>query len=424
MCFVSVNYVSITVEPWITIIAILIILALIIVVIRKRRRLWSFYKTWKTASVIAKGEEQGLYLVSSNYDKNLDCSSRINPYKDLNRQAALLSYDTNREIPRSLFSINEYIGSGNFGKVCKGELKGLYSPDSKTTVAIKSIDGPADGPELRDFLHEIKIMSHIKPHSFLVSMIGSCCLDEGETREMWLIIEYCPNSDLKNFLIENKKKLLSENDLNPINCRCLIYWAYEISKGMQYLAQNKIMHGDLAARNILLDDNLIQPGHPIAKIADFGLSKKFYENLTYAKESRVFVPWRWMAIEYMTCSYFTMASDVWSFMVVLWEIFSLGRLPYGQQDYEDVLKQLEEGFRLECPKDINEIKEWCPAKIYESLSNICFIGDPNERGSFDEVVQIMENEFTENEKMRYEELNIKYHDQRGHNYMNIGQFKK
>ena len=119
-----------------------------------------------------------------------------------------------------------------------------------------------------------------------------------------------------------------------------------------------------------------------------------------------------------------MASDVWSFGVVLWEIFSLGRLPYGQQDYEDVLKQLEEGFRLECPKDINEIKEWCPAKIYESLSNICFIGDPNERGSFDEVVQIMENELTENEKMRYEELNIKYHDQRSHNYMNIGQFKK
>ena len=230
-----------------------------------------------------------------------------------------------------------------------------YVSESMTTVAIKSIDGQADGPELRDFLQEIKIMSYIKPHPFLVSMIGSCCLDEGETREMWLIIEYCPNSDLKNFLIENKKKLLSEDDLNPINCRCLIYWAYEISKGMEYLAQNKIMHGDLAARNILLDDNLMQPGHPIAKIADFGLSKKFYENLTYPKASRVFVPWRWMAIEYMTSSYFTMASDVWSFGVVVWEIFSLGKEPYVGQNVEDMIMKLKDGYSLPCPEEAHQV---------------------------------------------------------------------
>ena len=69
MCFVSVNYESATTEPWITIIAILIILAIIILVILKRRRLWSLNKTWKTASVIAKGEEEGIYLGSSNNDK-------------------------------------------------------------------------------------------------------------------------------------------------------------------------------------------------------------------------------------------------------------------------------------------------------------------------------------------------------------------
>ena len=288
---------------------------------------------------------------------------------------------------------------------------------------MKSIDGPADGAELRDFLHEIKIMSYIKPHPFLVSMIGSCCSDEGENREMWLIIEYCPNCDLKSYLIENKQQILSERENSSVNHRCLIYWLYEISKGMEYLAQNKIMHGDLAARNVLLDDNLIQPGPPIAKIADFGLSKKFYKNVKYNKESRVFVPWRWMAMEYLIDGYFTMTSDVWSFGVVLWEIFSLGKLPYGHQDYEDVLKNLEDGYRLPCPQDVSEIIRWFPVKIYNSLSQICFKEDPKERGTFNDLVKIIEDELTDKEKFKYEALSKKYYEHRSHKYMNIGKFE-
>lgn len=203
----------------------------------------------------------------------------------------------------------------------------------------------------------------------------------------------------------------------------LIYWAYDISRGMEYLEQNKVMHGDLAARNVLLDDNLTQPGHLIAKIADFGLSKKFYENVTYTKESRVFVPWRWMAMEYLISGYFTMKSDVWSFGIVLWEIFSLGKLPYGHQDYEDVLKQLEDGYRLPCPQDVNEIKKWSPYRIYSSLSQICFKEDPKDRGSFNDVVEVLKDELTDEEKIMYETLSKKYHEQRSHNYMNIRKSK-
>ena len=92
---------------------------------------------------------------------------------DVKSQANLLPYDTKREIPRTMFEIKKQIGIGNFGTVSVGELTGLYSSNSKTTVAIKSTKGPAEGAELRDFLHEIKIMSYTKAHLNLVSMIGS-----------------------------------------------------------------------------------------------------------------------------------------------------------------------------------------------------------------------------------------------------------
>merc|ERR1719400_264135 len=126
-------------------------------------------------------------------------------------------------------------------------------------------------------------------------MIGSCSTDiEGE-KEVLLIIELCQLGDLKSFLIENKKKILKSEPIDSVDNKCLIYWAHDISKGMEFLANQNIMHGDLAARNIMLDENPIQSARPIAKIADFGLSKKFYNKKEYEKQSRLLVPWKWMA---------------------------------------------------------------------------------------------------------------------------------
>ena len=343
---------------------------------------------------------------------------------DVKSQLHLLSYDTKREISRSSFTITKLLGSGNFGTVSKGKLSGLYSSNSSTTVAIKSTKGSAEEAELRDFLQEIKIMSYTKAHLNLVSMIGSCSSELETEKEVWLIVEFCPFGDLKTFLVENKKLILSNDLSNPINDKCLIYWAYDISKGMKFLNEQNIMHGDLAARNIMLDESLVKSGHPIAKVADFGLSKRFYDNLEYEKQTRVFIPWKWMAYEYLTSDYFTLTSDVWSFGVVLWEIFSFGKAPYGHQDYNEVVSQLENGDHLTCPSEIKGITKWNPVIAYQKTTTLCFINDPNKRGTFSHVVHAIEHHLSKDELSFYKKTEESYEVERANFYMKFGKNKK
>ena len=253
----------------------------------------------------------------------------IDPKRDMKKHTKLLMYVRRREVKRDAFEIREVLGRGNFGTVYKGILKGLIGPNSRTEVAIKTTLENEGEPEYDDFIKEIKIMGHVDPHLNLVSMIGACA-DEDEEAKLWLLIEYCHFGDLKDYLVNNKKDILRGSADNPINARSLIRWTYDIAQGMEYLMQKKIMHGDLAARNVMLCKNPLHNGYMVAMVADFGLSKNFYTELKYNKSVRLMVPWRWMAIEYLTNGYFTLNSDVWSFAVLFWEILSFGKVIYSR----------------------------------------------------------------------------------------------
>ena len=337
----------------------------------------------------------------------------------IKEQVKILPFDRNRDIPRDAFETTKILGSGNFGTVYEGTIKRNYLPGSKNQVAIKTIITKEDSSECQDFQNEIKIMSYVNPHLNLVNMIASCTSELKENGNLWLLIEFCQLGDLKKYLVKHSKELLSDSGPGPINSRCLLMWTYDIANGMKFLMEANIMHGDLAARNIMLDENPLLNGYPVAKVADFGLSKNFYEYATYEKSERLLVPWRWMALEYLTRGYFTLNSDVWSFGVLVWEILSLGRVPYGIDGFEEILKKLESGYRLPCPGDINKIEIWCPQELYNQLAVKCFNADPDNRATFTDVVNVIESYLNENEKSFFNKM-TEDHETTANTYVALG----
>ena len=343
----------------------------------------------------------------------------INYTLSLNEQVKILPYNSKYEIKREFFTEKEILGSGNFGYVFLGEARSLFYPKSITPVAIKTMTDVADTDSVRALLCEIKIMSQIELDVNLVNMVACCSSQFVRTGEIWLLMEFCQLGDIKNFLIEHRSDLIrSENRKNsrgswtpvkkliePVGNRVLVQWAYDIAMGMRYLARKHIMHGDLAARNILIsagEDGLV------AKVCDFGLSKHFYDDISYKKTKRKYVPWKWMALEYLEDARFTMTSDVWSYGVVVWELFSLGKEPYPGKSYNEMLKLFKSGYRLPCPEEVQNIKSWSALEVYKKITEPCFIGDPLSRCTFSKIVDIIDTELTEEEKIRYEMLKGKY----------------
>merc|ERR1719334_2827357 len=169
---------------------------------------------------------------------------------------------------------------------------------------------------------------------------------------------------------------------SEFNGAMLWSWAHQVAQGMAYLASRKIMHGDLAARNILVGENYV------AKISDFGLSKLMYYNQDYKKTTRRLIPWAWMATEYLQTGEFNLKSDVWSFGVTLWEIFTLGNKPYGFEPYEDTKIKILAGHRLPCAEPLEYLDGG--TSIYDDVMMKCWEAEASNRPDFKEISDKLE----------------------------------
>ncbi|CAH0557393.1 unnamed protein product, partial [Brassicogethes aeneus] len=266
--------------------------------------------------------------------------------------------------------LNE-IGEGCFGKVYKGELLSdqYEKPD---IVAIKVLKETASREAEEDFLREVEIMSAFK-HPNILSLLG-VVLREGNVNPM-MVFEFMPHGDLAE-LLRFQKKTLIEEDVPQLSDKHLISIALQIARGMRYLAAQRFVHRDLACRNCLVAEG------PTVKIADFGMSRDVYTCDYYKIGGSRLLPVRWMSPESVVYGRFTLESDIWSYGVVLWEIYSFGKQPYYGHSNEEVVKLILDGIMLIPPDD-------CPSLICELMKN-CWKTEPRHRITFPNICDKLE----------------------------------
>lgn len=218
------------------------------------------------------------------------------------KEATLHYYVDNENL-----TLETELGQGEFGSVYKGKLVTLDG--GILDVAIKQLNDKSEN--CFEFLRESSVMIKLQ-HKCIVSIIG---IAKGPPLKM--VQELCKEGAMIDYLQNNRETIRESVELK--------LWAAQIADGMHFLETNRFVHRDLAARNILLA-SLEQ-----AKIADFGLSRAvgvgedYYKAKTGGKW-----PIKWYAPESFNYGSFSHASDVWSFGVLLWEMYSLGEVPYGE----------------------------------------------------------------------------------------------
>ncbi|XP_055613922.1 tyrosine-protein kinase transmembrane receptor Ror-like, partial [Uranotaenia lowii] len=253
----------------------------------------------------------------------------------------------------------EELGEGAFGKVYKGEL--TQKDGDKIFVAVKALKENASAKTQADFKREIELISDLK-HDNIVCILGVVLKEE----PLCMLFEYMAQGDLHEFLIAN-----SPNEGKQLTQLQFLSIAQQICDGMEYLASHHYVHRDLAARNCLVGDHLT------VKISDFGLSRDIYSSDYYRVQSKSLLPVRWMPSESILYGKFTTESDVWSFGVVLWEIYSYGLQPYYGYSNQEVINMVRARQLLPCP-------EACPSAVY-SLMVECWHEQAVRRPTFPEI---------------------------------------
>ncbi|XP_015777403.1 PREDICTED: fibroblast growth factor receptor 4-like isoform X16 [Acropora digitifera] len=289
------------------------------------------------------------------------------------------------EVAREDVIVEKIIGKGAFGQVAKGTAKNLSFRSGTRNVAIKMIKANARESDERDLKSELELMKTLKPHPHVIKLLG--CVTESEP--LLVLIEYVPYGDLLGYLRKSRglnDTYYKDPDIKPktsLTSQQLMKFAWQIADGMSYLSLRKVIHRDLAARNVLVGER------ETCKITDFGMARDVQAENIYERKTKGRLPVKWTAYEALLYGQYTTKSDVWSYGVVLYEIFTVGGSPYPRMDGNKVVSFLQEGYKMQKPEHVDN-------KLYQIMMN-CWQSDPEIRPSFADLTQQlkqMENHHT------------------------------
>ncbi|XP_055350353.1 vascular endothelial growth factor receptor 1-like [Paramacrobiotus metropolitanus] len=344
----------------------------------------------------------------------------------LTMDVATERYVRQLEIPLAQLQLSDIVLNSSAAYIIrKGSVFRIHQQpdaDSLIEIAVKSARSSTSTGQLRRLIHELEIMAKVGRHLNIVNLLGVVI-----TGDIRMLLEYCKYGPLTDLLrkwsheasepqlssIQSAKpnydgsvgtleiaafEISSEEEEPAFSTEILVQFAYQISRGVEYLHSQFILHRDLAARNILVHSN------NIVKISHFGMARAGSEFVVHDMQEAL--PVRWMPPEAIENGVFTPPSDVWSLGVVLWEVCSLGAVPYAgvsaipHRTVSAFLSALQNGLRLEKPAQ-------CSAIMYELLRQ-CWALAPNERKTSSWLAEQLRNIVETESEEAYLRLSYSY----------------
>ncbi|XP_066932854.1 ephrin type-A receptor 4-B-like isoform X2 [Clytia hemisphaerica] len=296
---------------------------------------------------------------------------------------------------RKLKKVQE-LGQGNFARVSQCEADDICGRPGKTLVAVKQLKDDIKITDEKDFEDELELMKELKGCKNVIRLLGACSYPR------CMIVEYLPGGDLLSFMLksrqyraqtegeelsptgggEHQKTLEEMEEANPYataytaEASDLMTFAMQIANGMQYVADLNIVHRDLACRNILVGYNRV------CKVADFGLAKKVGDNGIYQRTEQAKLPVKWLPPESIKYGRSSLQSDIWSYGIMMWEIVTIGAVPYPGHKSKEIPALLNKGYRMEKPLH-------CKEELYELMLQ-CWSEDEKKRPNFKFIHQKLE----------------------------------
>ncbi|XP_061607443.1 platelet-derived growth factor receptor beta-like isoform X2 [Phyllopteryx taeniolatus] len=341
---------------------------------------------------------------------------------------AELPYNGSWEIPRDNIVLGEVLGSGAFGRVVEAKVSGLLRDQNTTRVAVKMVKSNSGASQ--SLLSELKLLCHLGPHVNIVNLLGACT----SGGPVYVVTEFCCHGDLANYLRRHKHTFVHGSahakreadggymdvmskreggavvigsdsaasdqqeaslpllsDSTVLGVSDLHSFSFQVAHAMNFLSSRNCVHRDLAARNVLVCEERL------VKVGDFDPARDPLKDQDYVARGHALLPLKWMSPESIFQSVYSSQSDVWSYGVLLWEIFSLGESPYSDLPVtHQFYVALKRGHRLTRPQHAN-------SNIYDVMQ-ACWSEHPGSRPPFSSLVASLDATLTDDCRKTYARL--------------------
>jgi len=264
------------------------------------------------------------------------------------------------------------LGEGHFGEVYKATITNAYRGNVSLTAAVKTLK-TAENSSRTELLREAALMA-LFDHRNLVAIIG--VVTAPRNMPALLVLEFCEHGTLKEHVTDSSPE--------SMNTSVLLTYCCDVACGLSYLSSRKIVHRDIAARNVLLD------AAQTCKVSDFGMSASVAGSneegdyaSNYLRVQGGEFPVRWASIEVLTEARYSKASDVWAFGVLVWEVMTRGARPYAEfATLSEVAERIKSGYTMQCPMR-------CAKEVYTRAMLPCWRRDPKDRPGFSELCRVL-----------------------------------